>query len=147
MVRLIMPVFFFIIGVVFLIGSINLPKAKLGDPNGPLYFPMLICILLTILSLVYFFQEWKVRKKEIEEVKLLVQGRTPKLIISTVVLILIYTFLFERIGFLFSTIIFLGGLLFTVNGKKRWLQNILVSVLFSFISWYGFAKLLQVSLP
>ncbi|WP_209125077.1 tripartite tricarboxylate transporter TctB family protein [Alkalihalobacillus sp. BA299] len=147
MVRLIMPIFFFIIGVGFLIGSLNLPKAKLGDPNGPLYFPILICILLTILSLVYFFQEWKVRRKEIEEVKLLVQGRTPKLIISTVILILIYTFLFERIGFLFSTVIFLGGLLFAVNGKKRWLQNILVSVLFSFISWYMFAKLLQVSLP
>jgi putative tricarboxylic transport membrane protein len=147
MIRLIMPIFFFVVGVLFLIGTFNLPKARLGDPNGPLYFPAIVCILLILLSVVYFFQEWKQRNKVIEEVKMIFRGRTPFLIISTIVLIFVYSFLFDRIGFLFSTVIFLGGLLFTLNGRKKWLQNIIVSVLFSLISWYVFAELLQVSLP
>lgn len=146
-IRLTMPVVFFAVGISFLILAFNLPKAKLGDPNGPQYFPILICSLLVILSTVYFFQEWKIRNKEIEEVKLIFSGRTPKLIGGSLVLILIYTFLFERIGFLFSTIIFLGALLFLVNGKERWKTNVIVAVVFSVLSWYAFAELLQVSLP
>jgi putative tricarboxylic transport membrane protein len=147
MARLIMPIFFFVVGIAFLLATFNLPKARLGDPYGPLYFPAIICILLVVLSIIYFIREWRLKDKEMEEVKAFFQGRTPKLIIYTLVLIFIYSFLFERIGFLFSTIIFLGGLLFVVNGKEKWKTNIIVSVLFSFISWYAFAELLQVSLP
>ncbi|MFC4557830.1 tripartite tricarboxylate transporter TctB family protein [Virgibacillus kekensis] len=146
-VRMTMPVVFFALGVSFLIAAFNLPKARLGDPNGPLYFPVIICSLLVILSVVYFFQEWKVRNKEIAEVKLIFSGRAPRLIGGSLVLIFIYTFLFERIGFLFSTIVFLGALLFLVNGKERWKTNIIVAIVFSFVSWYSFAELLQVSLP
>ncbi|UHA60771.1 hypothetical protein KDJ21_003360 [Metabacillus litoralis] len=35
-----MPIFLILLSIVFLIGSFNLPKANLGNPNGPLYFPI-----------------------------------------------------------------------------------------------------------
>jgi putative tricarboxylic transport membrane protein len=145
--RLIVPVFFFMVGLVYLIASFNLPKAKLGDPHGPLYFPAIVCVILTVLSVVYFFQELKKRNIEFKEFKVFLEGRTRFLIASTLVLIFVYTFLFERIGFLYSTIVFLSGLLFVINGKQKWKANIVIAVSFSFISWYTFAVLLQVSLP
>ncbi|MCP3028993.1 tripartite tricarboxylate transporter TctB family protein [Halobacillus sp. A5] len=147
MVRLFTPLFLNILSIVYLILVSQVPESRTGNPNGPIYFPMAIGIFMLLCSIVYFIQEWKHRKEEVAEFKKLMAGRTPFLIGSTIVLILIYSFLFERIGFLYSTILFLGGLLFTVNGKKHWLQNILIAVIFSFISWYSFAELLQVSLP
>lgn len=146
-IRLLMPIVFLVIGGYFLTGTFQLPKARLGDPNGPLYFPAIISILLIVLSLINFVQEWKKRNKEVEEVKQLLKGRARFLMVTTLALIIIYSFLFERLGFLFSSMIFLGGLLFVVNGLNKWLQNIIITVLFSFVSWYVFAELLKVSLP
>ncbi|MGY4690631.1 tripartite tricarboxylate transporter TctB family protein [Salibacterium sp. K-3] len=147
MARLVLPTILITAGIVYLILTLQLPLSKTGNPHGPQYFPALIGIFLVIISLVYFAQEWKKRKEKLEELKGLLTGRTPYLIVSSLVLILIYTFLFERIGFLFSTMIFLTALLFVVNGRNEWIKNVAVGVIFSIVSWYSFAHLLQVSLP
>lgn len=55
--RIVMPLFFMLIGLVTFIGSLNLPKAKLGDPNGPIYFPALISGFLFIMGTIYFITE------------------------------------------------------------------------------------------
>lgn len=78
---------------------------------------------------------------------MLVANRTSFLIISTLILAIIYAFVFEKIGFLISTILFLGALLFVLNGRKKWVTNIVVSVIFSISAWYVFSQLLHVSLP
>ncbi|GAB3055123.1 tripartite tricarboxylate transporter TctB family protein [Virgibacillus ainsalahensis] len=147
MARLITPVFFLGIGIVYLLLTSNLTRSRVGDPNGPLYFPLLVGAVLVLFSIIYFVQEWRQRDEKFEQLKALFTGRAPFLIVSTLVLIFVYTFLFERIGFLISTIIFLTGLLFVINGRKPWIKNILISVIFSFVSWYSFSELLNVSLP
>jgi putative tricarboxylic transport membrane protein len=141
------PIFVIVIGIIFLIATINLPKANLGNPNGPIYFPMGISILLLILGVIYFFQELKNLDKDNEKIRQLLSGRVPKLVGWTIVLGIGYTLIFDRIGFLFSTILFLGALLFLINGVKKWKVNIIVTLLFSYISWYSFSELLGVSLP
>jgi putative tricarboxylic transport membrane protein len=146
-IKLGMPIFLILLSCSFLIASINLPKANLGNPNGPLYFPIGLSILMLIFSVVYLFQEWKKLNEHNEGIKLLLEGRTPKLIVLTVLYGVIYAFIFEPIGFLFSTILFLGALLFTVNGRKKVVVNLAVAFGFSFLSWYAFSVLLGVSLP
>lgn len=147
MLRFATPLFFMIIGFIYLVLTLNLPKARLGDPNGPMYFPVIIALLLIISSMVYFYQEWKIRKEEFKEFHMVKEGKAPLYLIATIVLMLVYTFLFERIGFLYSTIVFLGGLMFLLNGRKKWIYNIIIAVVFSFVTWYSFSVLLQVSLP
>ncbi|PGT80406.1 MULTISPECIES: tripartite tricarboxylate transporter TctB family protein [Bacillaceae] len=142
-----MPIFLILLSVVFLIGSFNLPKANLGNPNGPLYFPIGLSFLLLIFSVLYLFQELKTLNKENKKITQMLSGRTPKLIGLTVLLGVGYAFIFEIIGFLFSTVLFLGALLFFVNGKQKWKVNLIVTVCFSFLSWYAFSVLLGVSLP
>lgn len=146
MARLMMPVFFITLSAVYLILTFGLTRSKVGDPNGPLYFPALIGIVLLVLSVIYFVQEWKKRAEEVAEFKPL-RGNVLILIVATLLLSLLYTLLFERIGYLISTILFLGSLLFIVNGPKKWLQNVVIAVIFSFVSWFSFAKLLSISLP
>ncbi|UOQ92395.1 tripartite tricarboxylate transporter TctB family protein [Halobacillus shinanisalinarum] len=141
------PTFLIIFSIVFLIASLNLPKANLGNPNAPIYFPAGLSIIMLIFSVIYFFQELKNFHKENEYIKQILSGRTPKLIGFTLLFGGIYALIFDRIGFLFSTIIYLGALLFYINGLKKWLVNIIVTISFSFISWYAFSVLLGVSLP
>ncbi|WP_121664284.1 tripartite tricarboxylate transporter TctB family protein [Metabacillus litoralis] len=142
-----MPIFLILLSIVFIIGSFNLPKANLGNPNGPLYFPIGLSFLLLIFSVLYLFQELKTLNKENKKITQMLSGRTPKLIGITVLLGVGYAFIFEIIGFLFSTVLFLGALLFVVNGKQKWKVNLIVTVCFSFLSWYAFSVLLGVSLP
>jgi putative tricarboxylic transport membrane protein len=142
-----MPVFLILVSLTFLVGSFNLPKANLGNANGPLYFPIGLSFLLLFFSVLYFFQELRTINKENQKVKQMLSGRTSKLIGITVLLGAGYALIFEQIGFLFSTLLFLGALLFVVNGKQKWKVNVIVTVCFSFISWYAFSVLLGVSLP
>ncbi|MFL0506853.1 tripartite tricarboxylate transporter TctB family protein [Ureibacillus sp. 179-F W5.1 NHS] len=142
-----MPVLMILISVTFLISSFSIPKATLGSPNGPLYFPIGLSVLMLILSLVYLFNELKTLDGSYEKIKELFDLRTLSRIGVTIVLGIIYALIFETVGFLISTIIFLGLLLFYLNGRKKWLVNIIVTASFSFITWYGFSQLLGVSLP
>jgi putative tricarboxylic transport membrane protein len=136
-----------LISIFYFIYTINLPKAKLGDPNAPMYFPLIISIFLFIMSVIYFIKELLKHYPKKEEVKLLFKGRAPVLIISTLIISLIYAFIFERIGYLASTILYMLAILFIVNGRNKWLVNLSVAVLFSVGSWYVFYHLLDVSLP
>lgn len=142
-----MPVFLILLSIVGLIASLNLPKANLGNPNGPIYFPATISIFLLIFSLIYLIQEFRSLDQVNEKVVELSSGRTPMLIGATIVLAIGYALIFDFLGFLVSTIIFLGLLLFLVNGPKKWLVNISVTLVFSFLTWYAFSELLGVSLP
>lgn len=142
-----MPVFLILLSIVGFIGSLNLPKANLGNPNGPIYFPVGISVFLFIFSVIYLIQELRSLDEINEKIAELFSGRTPMLIVVTLILGAVYALIFESVGFLFSTIIFLGVLLFLVNGPKKWLVNISVTLVFSFLSWYAFSELLGVSLP
>jgi putative tricarboxylic transport membrane protein len=142
-----MPVFLIVLSIAFLIGSLNLPKANLGNPNGPLYFPVGISVLLLIFSGIYLFQELKVINEGNDKITELFTGRTPKLIIVTILLGIGYALIFESVGFLIATILFLGALLFLINGIRKWKVNVIVALAFSFISWYAFSQMLGVSLP
>lgn len=148
--RYVVPIFFILVGVAFLIGTLNLSEAPTGNPNAPKYFPALISIFLIIMSVVHFIKELASGSEKNEELAAILKNRTPYLIIGSLILGLFYTVIFLQVGFLISTVLFLGLLLFLVNGirtKRKWIVNIAVSVLFSFVIWYGFAKLLNVSLP
>ncbi|WP_028783945.1 tripartite tricarboxylate transporter TctB family protein [Thalassobacillus devorans] len=145
--KLLMPAGLTIFSIVFLFASLNLPKANLGNPYGPIYFPLGLSIFMLIFSVIFFIQELKKLHETNTDIKLMLSGRTPKLILFTIAAGLVYAFLFEPLGFLYSTMIFLGALLFFINGPKKWLVNIIVTVSFSFISWYAFSQLLGVSLP
>lgn len=147
--KYLMPIFFIVVSVIYLTLSLNLPKAQLGDPYGPLYFPIIIGIGMLLSSIVYFFNELrnKAEENENEDFLLIKKKRTLLLIISTLVLCLLYTFLFEIIGYLLATLLFLGSLLFIVNGKEKWISNLSVSILFTLISWALLTQVLGIYLP
>ncbi|WP_174614435.1 tripartite tricarboxylate transporter TctB family protein [Virgibacillus ihumii] len=145
--KYIMPLFFIAVGVVYFVLSINLPEAKLGNPNAPSYFPIMISVLITVSSVIYLFNVWRKGETETSDIPALFERRTLIIIAATLVLSIFYTLLFNVIGFLYSTLLFLGALLFVINGIKKWKSNIIVTVIFTYAAWYVFSELLNVSLP
>ncbi|MDN8875459.1 tripartite tricarboxylate transporter TctB family protein, partial [Staphylococcus aureus] len=86
--------------------TINISKSNIGDPNSPMYFPLLIGLLLVVMSIIYFFQEFKKRNQKFTVFSQLLEKRTFIRIVLTIILAIIYAFIFEPFGFLISTILF-----------------------------------------
>lgn len=146
-IRFIVPSIIMAISVIYLILTFNLPQAKVGNPTAAMNYPLLIGFSLLGLSILYILSEIKDKKKVFSAYKIFADKELTTKVIIVLVLCLGYAFLFERIGFLISTVLFLGTLLFLINGRRKWLTNIIVAVLFSAVTWYTFAELLSVSLP
>ncbi len=146
-IRFIVPSIILIISVIYLILTFNLPESKVGNPTAAMNYPLLIGFSLLGLSILYLLSEIKDKKKAFTAFKIFADKELTIKVIVVLVFCLGYTLLFERIGFLISTTLFLGALLFLINGKRKWLVNVIVAVVFSFSAWYTFSELLSVSLP
>jgi putative tricarboxylic transport membrane protein len=70
-----------------------------------------------------------------------------KLIVGTVVLCGAYGFAFEPLGYLLSTLCFMFLLLMLVNEPKRWISNIIITLVFTFALWGTFVYVFDISLP
>lgn len=129
--------------------SFLLPKATMGNPLAPLYFPATLSILLTLFGIMLFL----ISDKSImgESIKSLRNGseldkKMTKMITVTCILATFYAFIFEHAGFVISTILFLMGILFMTNGKKI-VMNLIVSVSFSVGIFILFNHGLGIMLP
>lgn len=150
MSRVIVSILFIAISSIFLYSSLSLPDASTGDPNQAKYFPALISSFFIIVSILLLIDELRKKIGANETLKLLMSKSNFLIILSVIVISFIYSIIFEILGFLLSTIIFLIVILFLINGIKgwkKWLTNLSVSIIFSFVIWYSFSELLGVSLP
>ena len=136
-----------ILGAVYTYQSYMLPKAPIGNPWAPVLFPLGLGILMMLFGAATFIVEALKGLNSDDKSKrpqFHLQGM--KLIFIVAFLCLVYTFLFDRIGFVFSTLIFLFAMLTVVNvGKYR--QNLIVTLVFSFGLWYVFSSVFQINLP
>ncbi|MGI6775594.1 MULTISPECIES: tripartite tricarboxylate transporter TctB family protein [Acetomicrobium] len=131
------------LGISYFIQSLNLPKAFIGNPWAPIYFPLSLGVLMILCSAILLVESLRRRKKSEK-----FSARVPWfLIIGTMSIGSVYAVLFNRIGFIPSTIIFIGAMLFLVNGTRGWLLNIILTVCLTLSVWYCFEKVLYISMP
>lgn len=142
-----LPVIFIIGSVIYGIMIFNLPLASLGEPELPRYFPGFVCAGILIFSLIDLINIRKENYKENEDLHLIVDSRSVKLISIILLICLGYALLFEILGYLISTILFIGSLLFYLNGKKTWKMNVIVTLVVVLSTWYSFTQLLDITLP
>jgi len=136
------------LGIVYAIQAFNLPKAMIGNPWAPVYFPVGLGILMACLGLLQIVLEARKGLTNLEGVKRpKFQASSLKLIFGAAALCILYALIFERLGFIVSTLIFLGALLFLINGTRAWKLNAILTLGFTFGAWYTFVKLFQINLP
>lgn len=137
-----------ILGVVYSFQAYALPRAPIGNPMAPVYFPLGLGVLMTLLGAVIFYIEAKKGLNSDDKSKRpQFHFKSMKLIFIVIGLCLLYTVMFDYAGFVFSTLVFLMAMLTFINGKERVKQNAILTICFSFGMWYIFVHIFQISLP
>ena len=125
----------------------RLPSLEIGDPLGPKAFPRLLGVGLVVTAIVLLFEILRARKT----VPAAASPADPKerkalLVVGAVAgWTLLYFLVFEKLGYVIATMVYLLALMFYFN-KRKPVANVLTAVLFCVLSYLMFTKLLGVNL-
>jgi len=137
----------FVLAAVYLYATERLPSLEISDPLGPKAFPRLLGIALVLTVGALLLEMIRARKRRAPAVQPeKADGAHSYWVVGAAVAwTALYFALFERLGYAVSTAGYLLGLMAYFH-PGRWLVNLLTAVLYSLISYWMFARLLDVRL-
>ncbi|MFH1574695.1 MAG: tripartite tricarboxylate transporter TctB family protein [Acidobacteriota bacterium] len=129
--------------------TLSLPEAPVGNPSEPRVFPLTLGILMAVLGAALLVQGLRAGKGAGEAGLWRSPGRgaSSAKIAATALLGIGYGMVFDNLGYVLSTTLFLFAVLSLFNGPRRWAVNAAVSALFSLLIYMLFAKALGIYLP
>ena len=141
-----------LIGIAYGLSAWTLPRASFGSATGHIVYPVILGVLMTVLGLALVAKELAARKpadgkKAGESPKFGKMTRHGREIMFAIAASIVYALLFKPLGYVFSTILYLGAVLFLVNGRVKVVRTVLVAVLFSVGVYVLFSVLLGIQLP
>jgi putative tricarboxylic transport membrane protein len=138
-----------ILAGIYFYATEKLPSLEIGDPLGPKAFPRLLTVGLLITAVVLLLEILRARKepvraapKAIEEP---VDRRAYLVIAGAAVWTFLFFLVFEPLGFMLATSIFLLGLTNYFH-RGKWVTNVLSSIGFAVGAYFLF-QVLGVNLP
>lgn len=137
------------LGLIYMLMTYLMPRARMGNPMDPLYFPMALGLLMTGFGVVLFLRSDKEDMiKNLKDLKNMggTEKKVSQMIFITCLCATLYAFIFEHLGFVISSTLFLLGILFMTNGKKI-ITNLIVSIVFSVGIFILFNHGLGIPLP
>lgn len=139
-------IFSVILGLVYLAGTYNIPLNDAGDSVGPRSFPFLIAALVLICGVALIINDLRSKDRKPFSWGFASESGVWLRIIATMVIGIIYGLVLDWLGYLIATFFFMIIVTTLINvGRHK--QNLIVSVLFSIISFISFALILKLSLP
>ena len=135
-----------VIAAVYLYATTLIPSLEIGDPLGPKAFPRLLGAALLISAGLLFIEMWKDRGAR-------PAGGESSQWVPGIVLVIAgvavwtagYYLVFQPLGYIIATTVYLLGLMAWFN-RDKWVANVFSAVLFSVLSYLMFVKL-DVNLP
>lgn len=142
---LILIVFCTVSGINLLISSSDMLSY---DPMGAVTWPLILCVLLIVLLSVNL---WKILRKSGGLKAVFIKKYDAKQLLASkfasgMMIMLLYGILLERIGFLFSTPLFIFAYM-TVLGQRRVQVKVSTAAAATIVLYLLFNILLQVPLP
>lgn len=142
-----------IFSLAYLIYAFFVPVPSLKQQLGPDAFPKGIGAAMLILSVIYILQQFRGGGKEDEERAAIIgaeekfQGKVNmKRIVFILILMAVYTFVFERLGYAISTfVVFIVGVVYL--DRRHLVRDVIIAVISSFVLYYIFTSILRVQLP
>jgi putative tricarboxylic transport membrane protein len=132
---------FLVSGMFFLVGSTGISKSSYGSNVGPSIFPFGLGAILIFLSMLVIYKARNYRHAP--ATKGIRDYRRFALVLSATV---VYVFVFEPLGYVISTFLFLT-FVFQVMERKKLLHTLIISGLFSFSVYYLYVIVFQGTLP
>ncbi len=135
------------LAVAYFYGTSQIPSLEIGDPLGPKAFPILLGIALLLATGLLFVEHLKdIKPADPQLQKPARPDRRHLPVLGVVVVWMAFYFsLFETLGYVVATTVFLLPLMAWFN-RGKWLANTLSASLFSVGSYVMFAWL-DVTLP
>jgi putative tricarboxylic transport membrane protein len=122
----------------------QIPSLEIGDPLGPKAFPRLLGIGLLVTAAMLAGEMWKARKEPRAPAP--AGLKTEAVVVGAVaVWTWLYFLVFEPLGFMIATTLYLLGLTNFFN-RGKWITNVVTSILFPVCAYFLFTKALGVSL-
>ena len=138
-----------VVAAIYLFADAGLRTARIGDPLGPKAFPALVGGGLILSAVLLLFETWSKRRALADAAP---EPRNPDqkhnvlVLIGMVAWTALYYYVFESLGYLIATPVFLLGLVSYFN-RRKYLTNVLVAVGFTAVVYLLFSILLGVPLP
>lgn len=137
-------------GIIFAYTTYTTPKANFGNPNDPLYFPYSIAVLFIFLGAILIIKS-NMQSTILALKDILSESKIKKLdrrrVLYTCIISVVYALVFEPLGYVISTFLFMLSILSLTNGIKKYKINAIVAFCFALGIYILFAKLLSISLP
>lgn len=133
----------FIVAAVYLYLSFQLPNYEYAPIDADV-IPKGLGILLLVLSVFLFFS--RVVETDAEKAKRNIPKKELGVIAAVFAMIFVYILLFETIGFIITTTLFIFFCSWFL-GYRAWKTNILVSLLFPIVMYAIFVFALGIVLP
>ena len=136
-----------LITIIYLWATTQIPTLAIGDPLGPKAFPNLLGIAMLIAAGIFGLEMWKDRAKNASKEPEPIPFEKPVMVVlaGVTVLTALYYFIFNELGFIVATSLYLLPMMVYFN-RGKWIANILSAVGFSILIYVLFVKL-DVNLP
>lgn len=137
-----------LLGLVYGLAAYSLPLAAIGNPLAPKLYPLMLGGIMTVLGIVLLVSEAKKQRagtaEEPVRFRLEFEGR---IVAFVSVACVVYAMLFETLGYMISTFLFLEALMIYNSKGKKMLAPTLWALGFSVGVYFLFSKLLSIQLP
>jgi putative tricarboxylic transport membrane protein len=122
---------------------LNKDPKKLYDPMGPGLYVLLLSIAILITSIISLFVK---RKKAVIMEKAKLKKRMLKRVISMIVVLILYIYLINIVGYIAATMLFLV-LEFSIVNVKFWPNSIILSLIITSGYYYIFVHYCEIVFP
>lgn len=127
-----------------------LPRPIFGNEWEPIIMPLSISVFMIVIGLLLIVNG-RFSPSITAIMKTIDEHSKNKIntyrVLSTCLISLLYSFMFEPVGFVISTIFFMLMMLMVTCGIKRWKQSLVIGVVFSVGIYFIFNELLSINLP
>ncbi len=149
---IIVGIFFMALSAILMVMAQMLPKSKVME-IGPDFMPMVIGGLTFVLAAALTFlsvKNFKMHAAEIDPAKL--PDCDYKRVLLSVILVLVYVFVLQPVGFIVSTLVFLPLQMLVLSpedkrGKKDIIMLLIIDVIFTMAVFFLFRYGFKIVLP
>lgn len=149
---IVVGVFFMALSAIMMAMAQMLPKSKVME-IGPDFMPMVIggiTFVLALILTVLNVKNMKMRAAELENTA--IDECDYKRVLSSALLVLVYVFILQPVGFIVSTLVYLPLQMLVLSpddqrGKKQIIQLLIIDVIFTLVVFFLFRYGFKIVLP
>jgi hypothetical protein len=131
-----------VLALVFMIPAFGFPGGTVDGAPGPGYFPVIVCTVIIILGVLLGVSYLR-KKEKYFQTNETERSNLPALLVTGAAVV-IYTVAFMFIPFIPLTLVFLVFMNWIY--KRKWVFNIIFSVVFTLVLFFVFSTFLHVML-